>query len=367
MKHTNEKREKDMKHTVLYIVAMASCLLSGCSQEEMPAASAAASPAGGYFLQPGTVEVLTQEGEIATRATAGYTALTTANAQMGLFRKKSGTTYTTLQNVPYKYMQPSGQTKMGWWAIGGDVGTVWLHPTANADIAACYPYNASLSLASGEGVVNLTAAIRNATAPQDLWYNHLQANGVNCHKNISLVQAYCRVQLTFLIDKSVSYTSEPYLYYLKIEGGRASAGSTTDGIFSAATLNLYSGAYTRGTKEYTPVNVTANSYQITDAAGTTKAAFDLMMIPATLSAAVKLTIKTGGSSGAAKDMSVSIPAADFGGSLTAGKIYKVSVKIKGTDISEFSSVTTDWSPVTSTGNGTTVDGQKYFDFSAPVF
>lgn len=356
-----------MKHTVLYFAAIAAALLAGCTQDEMPGASDTASPAGGYFLQPGTVEVLTQKGEPQTRATAGYTAVTAANAQMGLFRKKSGTTYTTLQNVPYKYSQPTGQTTMGWWATGGDAGTVWLHPTANADIAACYPYNASLSLASGEGVVNLAAAIRNASTPQDLWYNHLQANGVNCHKNISLVQAYCRVQITILIDKSVSYTSEPYLYYLKIEGGRASASSTTDGIFSAATLDMYSGAYTRGTKEFTAVNVTANSYQITDAAGTTKAAFDLMMIPATLSAAVKLTIKTGGSSGAAKEMSVSIPAADFGGSLTAGKIYKVSVKIKGTDIGEFSSVTTDWSPVTSTGNGTTVDGQKYFDFSNPVF
>lgn len=356
-----------MKHTVLYFAAIAAALLAGCTQDEMPAATGAASPAGGYYLQPGTVEVLTQEGGPQTRATAGYTAVATENAQMGLFRKKSGTTYTTLQNVPYKYMKANGQTTLAWWATGGDAQTVWLHPATNADIAACYPYNASLSLASGEGIVNLTAAIRSAATPQDLWYNHLQANGVNCHKNISLVQAYCRMQLTLLIDKSVSYTSEPYLYYLKIEGGRASAGSTTDGIFSAATLDMYSGAYTRGTKEYTPVNVTANSYQITDAAGTTKAAFDLMMIPATLSADVKLTIKTGGSFGAAKEMSVSIPAADFGGSLAAGKIYKVSVKIKGTDIGEFSSVTTDWSPVTSTGSGTTVDGQKYFDFSAPVF
>lgn len=92
-----------------------------------------------------------------------------------------------------------------------------------------------------------------------------------------------------------------------------------------------------------------------------------MMIPATLSDDVKLTIKTGGSSSAVKTMSVSIPASDFSGSLTAGKIYKVSVKIKGTDISEFSSVTTDWAPAISNGSGTTVDGQRYFDFSAPSF
>ncbi len=359
-----------MKHTVLYLVAMASCLLAGCTQDEMPAATGAASPAGGYYLQPGTVEVLTQEGGPQTRATAGYTAVTTENAQMGLFRKKSGTTYTTLQNVPYKYMKANGQTTLAWWATGGDAQTVWLHPATNADIAACYPYNASLSLATGEGIVNLTAAIRNASTPQDLWYAHCTANGSDCKKNLQLTQAYCRMQLTLLIDKSATYTSEPYLYYLMIEGGRASTTSATDGIFSAGTLDLFkdaASAYTLGAKDFTPVNVTANNYQITDNASTTKAAFDLMMIPATLTGAVKLTIKTGGSSGAAKEMSVSIPAADFGGSLLAGKIYKVSVKIKGTDIDEFSSVTTDWSPAVSSGSGTTVNGQKYFDFSSPVF
>ena len=355
-----------MIHTLACgIGCLASLLAASCEQTDI----ASVTPTAGSALQLGAVEKLIRAEDAKTRAAAGYEDMGEGD-RMGLFRKGEtvGTyTYTALRNVPYEYKKADGATTPEWQSTGGDAGTVWLHPTANADIAACYPYNASLSLASGEGVVNLAAAIRNASTPQDLWYNHLQANGVNCHKNISLVQAYCRVQITILIDKSVSYTSEPYLYYLKIEGGRASASSTTDGIFSAATLDMYSGAYTRGTKEYTPVNVTANSYQITDAAGTTKAAFDLMMIPATLSAAVKLTIKTGGSSGAAKEMSVSIPAADFGSSLTAGKIYKVSVKIKGTDIGEFSSVTTDWSPVTSTGSGTTVDGQKYFDFSNPVF
>lgn len=229
---------------------LASLLAASCEQTDI----ASVTPTAGSALQLGAVEKLIRAEDAKTRAAAGYEDMGEGD-RMGLFRKGEtvGTyTYTALRNVPYEYKKADGATTPEWQSTGGDAGTVWLHPTANADIAACYPYNASLSLASGEGVVNLAAAIRNASTPQDLWYNHLQANGVNCHKNISLVQAYCRVQITILIDKSVSYTSEPYLYYLKIEGGRASASSTTDGIFSAATLDMYSGAYTRGTKEYTP-------------------------------------------------------------------------------------------------------------------
>lgn len=343
-----------MKHTLTYIASLAACLLiTGCGQDATPLAEAAAkADATGESLQLGAVEILAQEGEPATRATAGYTALTTENAQMGLFRKVDGAVYTALQNVPYTYKKPAGETTLEWLPDGGDDQTVWLHPTTQANIAACYPYNASLSPVSGkEGVVNLTAAIRNTATPQDLWYGHCQANGARPKvASLSLNQAYARLQITVLIDESVSYVERPYLYKLVISGGRVDGTSTTDGIFSTAELDMYqdaANAYTRGTKDYTPVDITANTYQITDNATTTKAAFDLMMIPAALTDAVTLTVSVGGTTTNAKTMSVSIPAADFGSKLEAGKIYKVSVKIKGTDISEFGIVTTDWNPTTS--------------------
>lgn len=359
-----------MKHTWTYIASLAVCLLiTGCGQDAAPLAEAAAkADATGESLQLGAVEIRTQEGGPATRATAGYTALTTKNAQMGLFRKENGAVYTALQNVPYKYMKPAGGTTPEWLPSGGDDQTVWLHPTTQANIAACYPYNASLSLAAGTGVVNLAAAIRNAAAPQDLWYNHFTASGANCKiTSLLLNQAYARLQITILIDGSVSYVENPYLYKLAISGGRVDGTSTTDGIFSAATLDMYTGTYTRSTKDYTPVNTTANTYRITDNATTTKAAFDLMAIPAALTGAVSLTVSVGGTTANAKTMTVSIPAADFVGALTAGKIYKVSVKIKGTDIGEFSTVTTEWESMLLSGNGTTVDGQQYYDFSNPTF
>lgn len=351
-----------MIHTLAWGIGCLACLLAAsCEQTDITAAT----PATGSALQLGVVEKLTGAEGAKTRAAAGYEEMAVGD-RLGLFRKGEtvGTyTYTALRNVPYEYKKAdAGATTPEWLPTGGDNNTVWLHLTAHANVAACYPYSTALPLVSGKedaGIVNLAAAIRNASTPQDLWYAHCTANGSDCKKDLQLTQAYCRMQLTLLIDKSATYTSEPYLYYLKIEG-----------VYSSATLDLFkdaASAYTLGAKDFTPVNVTANTYQITDNAGTTKAAFDLMMIPATLTGAVKLTIKTGGSSGAAKEMSVSIPAADFGGSLAAGKIYKVSVKIKGTDIDEFSSVTTDWSPAVSSGSGTTVNGQKYFDFSSPVF
>lgn len=344
-----------MKHTIIHLVGLgAACLLlAGCDGYE----SGGIETTSGTSLQLEVVERLTIQSDVNTRATAGYEEVATAGEKMGLFRKAANPVYTALSNVPYIYETPE------WQPEGGDGQTVWLHATQNADIAACYPYNASLSFAAGkenEGIINLNAALRNPTKPQDLWYNHLQANGKNCKKNLQLNQAYCRMQLTFLIDKSVSYVTEPYLYKLTIAGGRASATSTTDGIFSTCTLDLFkdaASAYTRITKEYSPVDITADTYRITDAAGTTGAALDLLMIPATLSAPVTLTVAVGAASGSAKTMSVSIPAADFGGSLQGGKIYKVTVKIKGTDIGEFSTVTTDWSPATS-GN---------INFNNPVY
>jgi len=353
------------------IGCLACLLAASCEQAD----TASGTPVAGSSLQLGVVEKLTRTEDVNTRAAAGYEDMAEGD-KLGLFRKGEtvGTyTYTALRNVPYEYKKADGALTPEWVPAGGDAQTVWLHPNLDANVAACYPYSTTLPLAAGSedaGIVNLTAAIRDVDAPQDLWYAHCTARGTDCKKDLQMEQAYCRVQVTFLIDRTETYVAEPYLYSLTLSGGRDADDSTTDGIFSAATLDLFkdaAAAYTRGTKEFTAVNVTANTYQITDDATTTKAAFDLMMIPATLSDDVKLTIKTGGSSSAVKTMSVSIPASDFSGSLTAGKIYKVSVKIKGTDISEFSSVTTDWAPAISNGSGTTVDGQRYFDFSAPSF
>lgn len=340
-----------MKHRILYIVLTASCLLAGCEQYEAPSPEA---PASGRSLQLGAVEVLTQEAGMATRATAGYTALTTAGTQLSLFRKASAgdSPYPALDNVPYAYQLPAGETtNYAWLPTGGDDKTVWLHPTADAEIAVCYAPHTALTLVSGQlGVASLQAAIGDGDAAQGLWYGHLTANGSNCRHDLSLKQAYCRMQITILTDESVSYVENPYLYKLAISGGRADNTSTTDGIFSAATLDLFKdapAAYNRTTKDYTAVNLTANTYRIAGTAADTQSKFDLLMIPAALTDGVTLTVSVGVTSTAAKAMTVSIPAGDFGGALQAGKIYKVSVKIKGTNLGEISGVTTDWAPWTS--------------------
>lgn len=351
---------------LLYVALAASCLLmAGCGQDEAPGGEASGT---GVALQLGSVEVLTPKTGTATRATVGYTDITTENDRIGVFRKANAT-YTVLQNVPYEYMKLPGQTVLEWLPAGGDEQTVWLYPAAQADIAVYYPYNENLSLAAGTGVVNLASAIRNASTPQDLWYGHCQASGKNYKvASLSLNQAYARMKIIFVTDESVSYVEKPYLYKLVLSGGRADASSTTDGIFSAATLDMYTGIYTRGTKDYTPVDITTNTYQAAGTAETTQAVFDLMAIPAALTDAINLTVNVGGTASTAKTMNLSIPAADFGGKLEAGKIYKVSVKIKGTDIGEFSTVvTTSWDTSLLSGNGTTVDGQRYYDFNNPSF
>lgn len=333
-----------MKHRFLYIGLAAIFALASCEQDD----SLWKESPSGSSLQLGTVQVLTQMNNALTR-TDGYKSLTTPDAQIGLFRKSDGSTYSKMENKLYQYKSSDGGATYA-WLPNKITDAIQLHPTTVADIAAYYPYNASPSMVAGkEGVINLSAAIRNEDAPQDLWYNHFQASGANAKiASLLLNQAYARMQITIVCDELVSNVERTYLYKLAISGGRTAPASSTDGIFSAAELDMYqdaANAYTRGTKDYTPVNITANTYQITDNAITTKAAFDLMAIPAALTDAVTLTVTVGETTANAKTMSVSIPAADFGRKLEAGKIYKVSVKIKGTDISEFSTVTSpDWDP-----------------------
>lgn len=340
-----------MKHTINHIMTVgAACLLlAGCEAYEPGDAEAT----GGVPLQLGVVEKLATQSEVQTRATDGYEAITEENAQLGLFRKAADP-YSALSNVKYVYTKPAGKETSEWAPEGGDANAVWLYISGNTDIAAYYPYNASLPLVESkenEGIINLSAAIRDADNPQDLWYDHCTADIRNNKKDLQLKQAYCRMQLTFLLDENVSYVVQPYLYKLTLEGGRA-ASNTTDGIFSTATLDLFqdpASAYSRDTKEYNAVNITANTYQLASTAETSTAKFDLMMIPAALSGDVKLTVSIGGASSTAKSMSVSIPANDFSDKLEAGKIYQITVTIKGTDIGEFSTVTTDWTPDISKG------------------
>lgn len=313
-----------MKHRFLYIGLAAIFALASCEQDD----SLWKESTSGSSLQLGTVQVLTQMNNALTRTT-GYTSLTTPDAEMGLFRKSNGEIYSKMENVRYQYKRPDTESPYA-WSPYDDASNIRLHPTTLADIAAYYPYNASPLMVTGkEGVINLSAAIRK-NASQDLWYNHFLASGTNYKKNLSLGHAYCRMKITILKD---GVTDTKNLYSLKISGGRASTTSTTDGIFSTGTLDMFSGTYTGDTQDYTPVNdISANTYPITNDASTTKAVFDLMMIPTTLSGDVTMTVTVGESSDNVSTMSASIPAVDFGGKLTAGNIYNLSARIKGSTI-----------------------------------
>ena len=314
-----------MKHRFLYIGLAVIFALASCEQDD----SLWKESPSGSSLQLGTVQVLTQMNNALTR-TVGYTSLTEPDAQIGLFRKSDGSTYSKMENKLYQYKNSDVGTTYA-WLPNKITDAIQLHPTTAADIAAYYPYNASPSMVAGrEGVINLSAAIRNEKAPQDLWYNHFQASGTDYQKNLSLGHAYCRMKITILKDGAADTKN---LYSLKISGGRASTTSTTDGIFSTGTLDMFSGTYTGGTQDYTPINnISTDTYPITNDASTTKAIFDLMMIPTTLSGAVTMTVTVGESSGNASTMSASIPAVDFNGKLTAGNIYNLSARIKGSTI-----------------------------------
>lgn len=306
-------------------------------------------------------------------ASAGYTEITTPGEQMGLFRKKDGTWYTALvENLPYEYRIIDGVPQWAAPASATPAGTLWLNHY-DARIAACYPYNAALSLVNtntGNGVINLTAAERSADSPQDLWYGHITANNRTPFIDaLQLRQAYCRMQITVVYDRSFSYTAgDAYLYELTISGGRTTPDTKSTGIYSAGTLDMFKDGmdgYSYTTQDYAAISkaTSGEAYKLGETADDTHAKFDLMMLPNTLTGAVNFKVLVGGATKGSdtRTMNVDIPAKDFGGSLESGKIYTVKLTIKGMDISKVMSVTTDWNPTIINGSGTTADGQQHFD------
>lgn len=348
------------------------CLLpGGCTagpDAEPGGEEAVATPAA---LRIASLKVSRPDSRAASSA-EGYTAITTPGAQMGLFRKKDGTWYTaTVENLPYEYRSIDGVLQWAAPALATTpAGTLWLNHY-EAQIAACYPYNNALSLANpgtGNGIINLTASERSTDSPQDLWYGHTSANNRNpAIGAMQLRQAYCRMQITVVYDKSFSYTAgDTYLYELSISGGRATPDTQNTGIYSTGTLDTFKdgmNGYTYITQDYVAITKAASgeAYQLGETAGDTRAKFDLMMLPNTLTDAVKFSVVVGGDnkSSDTRTMAVDIPAADFGGSLDPGKIYTVKLTIKGMDISKVTTVTTDWNPTVINGPNT----EDHFDMT----
>lgn len=308
-------------------------------------------------------------------ASAGYKEINTLGEQMGLFRKKSGTGYTTtVENLPYEYRSIDDVFQWAAPASATPAGTLWLNHY-KAEIAACYPYNKDLSLANsgtGDGIIKLIAAERNADSPQDLWYGHTIANNRTPFIDaMQLRQAYCRMQITVVYDKNFSYTAgDTYLYELTISEGRIANDTQKTGIYSTGTLDMFKddmSGYTYITKDYAAISkaTSGEAYQLGETAETTNAKFDLMMLPNSLTGAVNFKVLVGGATKGSdtRTMNVDIPAADFGDSLEPGKIYTVKLTIKGMDISKVTTATTDWNPTIITGTGTTADGQQHFDMS----
>lgn len=348
------------------------CLLpGGCTagpDAEPGGEEAVATPAA---LRIASLKVSRPDSRAASSA-EGYTAITTPGAQMGLFRKKDGTWYTaTVENLPYEYRSIEGVYQWAAPALATTpAGTLWLNHY-EAQIAACYPYSNALSLANpgtGDGIINLTATERSADSPQDLWYGHTSANNRNpAIGALQLRQAYCRMQITVVYDKSFSYTAgDTYLYELSISGGREVNDTKNTGIYSTGTLDMFKdgmSGYTYIAKDYKAITKSDSdkAYQLGETAETTKAIFDLMMLPNSLTGPVKFSVVVGGDnkSSDTREMNVDIPADDFGGSLDPGKIYTVKLTIKGMDISKVTTVTTDWNPTVINGPNT----DNHFDMT----
>lgn len=192
--------------------------------------------------------------------------------------------------------------------------SIWLN-NATAQIGVYYPYD--LFQDSPQKLV-LKAVKRPADGTKDLWCNRFTADNVRKNIDLELKQLYTRLRLTFVRDAGSLYTGDANLTRLQITGA-----------------DIYSGAL------YTPVNGTYGDYtgagnfdpgieqiQIigTNAASSDAVCIDLLMIPAaalTEPVTIAATVDE-------KVMRVTIPKDKLGGTLAAGRLNNIVIKLKPT-------------------------------------
>lgn len=194
--------------------------------------------------------------------------------------------------------------------------SIWLNNTA-AQIGVYYPYD--LFQDTPEKLV-LKAIKRPVDGSKDLWSNRFTADNVKTNIDLELKQLYARLRLTFVLDADALYTGDANMTRLYVTGA-----------------DIYSGAL------YTPVNGTYGDYtgvgtfdpgieQVkivgTDATSPGAVCIDLLMIPAAVLTEPVIIVATVDG----KVMRVTIPKDKLGGTLAAGRLNNVVIKLKPTSL-----------------------------------
>lgn len=301
-----------MKRSVIHFPVLL-LLLAGCTQgEPLPGEDA------NSLLQVSHLQTATED-PAATRATS----TTDYTGNIGLFMKADATNgYAAQNNVKGTYKAGTPPT----WTLATDI---WLN-NHNATIAVYAPYDGGQSTSAA---LKLNAALRTDNK-KDIWYTRVtDANFKKASLSLTLTHVYARCVIT--VKRAASYLPDAKITTLSLAG---------TGIYSDATFKLLGASpydYSGATTGFTPTGVTAQTLN----AATSSVAYDLLLIPATLSGNITLTLTVDN-----QKMKQTIAAGKFSGKLEAGKQYAISATLRPGELD--ASVTVEPWSTTSIDGGT---------------
>lgn len=305
-----------MKRSVIHFQFPALLLLlAGCTQgEPLPGEDTGVNS----LLQVSHLQTATED-PAATRAasTTDYTG------NIGLFMKADATNgYSAQNNIKGTYKVGTPPT----WTLATDI---WLN-NHNATIAVYAPHDSGQSTAAA---LKLTAVLR-TDDKKDIWYARVtDANFKKSSLSLTLTHVYARCVIT--VKRAASYLPDAKITALSLSG---------TGIYSDATFKLLEASpydYTGAATGFTPTGVTAKTLN----AATSSVAYDLLLIPATLSGNITLTLTVDN-----QKMKQTIAAGKFSGKLEAGKQYAITATLRPGELD--ASVTVEPWSTTSIDGGT---------------
>ena len=305
------------------ILLLALLLLSSCAQEDgLPGDNVAGS-------RPALALSALQAADMPADKTVTRAASTTAyptNKFIGFFVKEDATHgYTACNNRKGAY----NATRKLWLPDAATpTDSIWLN-NHDADVAVSAPYDAAHATAA---TLDLAACLRPADGSKDIWCKRFAANNKSTGLAPVLDHVYTRFTISLSLDAN-------YKGMAPVD----SVALTNDSLYAAgayrpfeATAYSYKGDADIGFKLPAVVNLTT-------AAPT--ATLDLLLIPATLAADVKLSLTVNGITFGAK-----LSKAGFAGKLEAGKQYNANIKLKPTALEVTSVTIADWNDVTVSGD-----------------
>lgn len=296
-----------MKRSVIHFPVLL-LLLAGCTQgEHLPGEDTAANS----LLQVSNLQTATEDQAV-TRAVGTSDFV----GEIGFFVKANATNgYDAKNNIKGTYNATTN--------VWEPATAIWLN-NHDATIAVYAPHDVNQNTAAA---LKLTAVLR-TDETKDIWYTRVtDANFKKSSLSLTLTHVYARCVIT--VKRAASYLPDAKITALSLAG---------TGIYSDATFKLLEASpydYTGATAGFTPAGVAAKTLN----AATSSVAYDLLLIPSTLSGNITLTLTVDN-----QTMKQTIAAGKFSGKLEAGKQYAITATLRPGELD--ASVTVEpWSTI----------------------